>query len=60
MNKMLEYELVSRMLKEIWIARNHQLFNAMSLCHREKWTGSSSDIQKHVQVKEKLKMRHHS
>jgi hypothetical protein len=45
MNKMLEYELVSRMLKETCIARNHQLFNAMSLCHREKWTGSSSHIQ---------------
>jgi len=44
MNKMLEYELVSRMLKETWIAGNHQLFNAMSLCHREKWTGSSSHI----------------
>jgi hypothetical protein len=42
---MLEYKLVSRMLKETWIARNHQLFNAMSLCHREKWTGSSSHIQ---------------
>jgi hypothetical protein len=59
MNKMLEYELVSRMLKETRIARNHQLFNAMFLCHREKWTGSSSHY-KHVQVKENLKMRHHS